>query len=232
MIGKIKHSIFENFSNEERKIISQIDNNFDPIDMAIIYEEFLNSIAEKVFVENREAIDRFMIDKEEILKKVQRDFSEDIKLRIASIKEAIKNGFSKETLWDNLESIYLSEIRLESEAIGLKGRVDRVKIERKNHLIVPYELKSREDNIFHSDELQLTAYAMLLEPYYRTVINKGVIEVGNKKQEIEITRANREEVLKIAEQIRNIEAIEPPPIQSNFKKCQYCDFREECMKLK
>lgn len=230
-IGKIKHSILENFSKQEEKLISQIDSNFDSIDLVFVYQDFLKNIAQKVFLENQEAINKFLIDKDDILKKVMGDFSEDIKLRVASIKDALAKGFVKEEIWKNLDYIYLSEIRLESEAIGLKGRVDRIKVSRSDNTIIPYELKSREDNIFHSDELQLTAYAMLLEPFYKTIIRKGIIEVGNTKKELLITQENKDEVLKIADLIRNIEGSEPPPILSNFKKCQYCDFKEECAKL-
>ncbi len=231
-IGILKHSILENFSKEEKKLVSQIDSNFDSLDLAFIYEDFIKNIAAKVFLENISLIDKFLIDRDDILKKILRDFSEDIKLRIISIKEAISKGFVKEEIWNNLDSVYISEVKLESQAIGLKGRVDRIKVSKKDNIIVPYELKSREDKIYHSDELQLTAYAMLLEPHYHTVIKKGVVEVGNNKQEIDITQENKDEVLKIADLIRNVETNEPPPILSNFNKCRNCDFKEECMKLK
>jgi CRISPR-associated protein Cas4 len=230
-IGILKHSILENFSKEEKKIVSQIDSNLDSIDLAFIYEDFLKNIAARVFLDNAKLIEKFLIDKDDILRKILRDFSEDIKLRIASIKKAMEKGFVKEEIWNNLDSIYISEVKLESEALGLKGRVDRIKVSREDNTVIPYEIKSREDNIYHSDELQLTAYAMLLEPYYRTVISKGVIEVGNRKQEIPITPENKSEVLKIADSIRNIESNDPPPILSNFNKCRNCDFKEECMKL-
>jgi CRISPR-associated protein Cas4 len=231
-IGRIKHSIIENFSKEEEKLISKIDNNFDSVDLVFVYEDFIKNLANSVFIANKDSINQFLIDKDDILKKVLRDFSEDIKLRIASIRDALSRGFVKEELWKNLDSIYLSEIKLESDAIGLKGRVDRIQVSRKDNTIIPYELKSREDNIYHSDELQLTAYAMLLEPYYRTTIEKGIIEVGNNKKEIPITQANKDEVLKIADLIRNIKENSPPPMQSNFNKCRNCEFKEECMKLK
>lgn len=230
-IGKIKHNILENFSKKEQELISKLDSNVDALDLAFIYEDFLKNISKNIFEENQQAIDKFLIDKEDMLKKVLRDFSEDIRLRIDSIKKAMNNGFYKDEIWKNMDTVYLSEVPLESEAIGLKGRVDRIRISKKDNIITPFELKSREEKIFPSDEIQLTAYAMLLEPFYNTQVKKGIVEVGNNKKEIDITRERKEEVLKIAEQIRNIENNSPPPILSNFNKCRYCDFQEECARL-
>jgi CRISPR/Cas system-associated exonuclease Cas4 (RecB family) len=39
-------------------------------------------------------------------------------------------------------------------------------ISKKENTINPVELKSRESQIYQSDELQLTAYAMILEERY------------------------------------------------------------------
>jgi CRISPR-associated protein Cas4 len=231
LIGMIKHSIFENFSNNEEKLVSQIDEKCDTLDIVFRYNELLKNTANSVFREKTDLIERFLVDKDDIFKKVSRDFTEDIKLRVQSIKESILKGFTKEKIWSNMDSLYYSEVKLESEDLGLKGRVDRVQVYRKNNLIIPYELKSREDNIFHSDELQLTAYAMLLEPKYHTKIEYGIVEVGNNRKEVPITEENRREVVQIVEAIRNIESNPVPPIQSSFNKCKTCDFREECMKL-
>ena len=233
LMGKIKHSILENFSKREQQFISNIDKDYDKLDLFFMYEDFLKNIANLVFIENMEMIEKFMIDKEDILKKVLRDFSEDIKLRIASIKEAIAKGFLKEKIYNNLDSIYLSEIRLESPAYGLRGRVDRILVSRKDNSIIPFELKSREERIFHSDEIQLTAYAMLLEDHYKILIPKGIVEVGNKRQEVQITSKMKDEVLSLANEIRNLQNPQAiiPPIQSNFNKCQNCEFKEACMSL-
>jgi CRISPR-associated protein Cas4 len=230
-IGMIKHKILEDFSKKEQGLVEKFDENFDNLDLVFMYQDFIKTISKMVFVENRTLIDKFLIDPEDILKKVLRDFGEDIKLRVKTIKDALNKGYKKETLWKNLDSIYLSEIKLESEELGLKGRVDRILISRKDNSVIPFELKSREERIFLSDELQLTAYAMLLEQQYSQKILKGIVEVGNNKQEIEISEEKRKEVLKIAEEIRNLNEGQIPPIQSNFNKCRNCEFREECMKI-
>lgn len=231
VIGRIKHKILEDFSKKEPEIVSKFDENFDSVDMVFMYEDYIKTISKLIFIENQNLIQKFLIDPEDILKKVLRDFAEDIKLRVKTIKEAISKGHRKENLWKNLDTLYLSELKLESAELGLKGRVDRILLSRKDNSVIPFELKSREEKIFPSDELQLTAYAMLLEYQYSQKISRGIVEVGNKKQEIDISEERRREVLSLIEQIRNLKEGLIPPIQSNFNKCRNCEFREECMKI-
>ncbi len=231
VIGRLKHNILESFSKQEEKFISKIDKDYDKVDLAFMFEDFLKSIATIIFIENDGVIKKFMIDSDDIMKKVFRDFSEDIRLRIQSIKEKTSSGIFGKDIWTSLDLIYISEMKVESESIGLRGRVDRVLISKKDGSVIPFELKSREDKIFHSDEIQLTAYAMLLEEKYSRKISAGIVEVGNNKKEVPITDENKNEVLQLVDKIRNIEDNPAPPILSNFNKCRYCEFQEECSKL-
>ena len=127
-----------------------------------------------------------------------------------------------------MDSVFISELKLESEELGLKGRVDRVEIDRKNNLIIPYELKSRNEKIYLSDQIQLTAYAMLLEFLHKKKIDKGFIESGSNKSEFLITPEDKNNVLTLAEEVRNLKQGLPPPILSNFNKCKNCSMRDIC----
>lgn len=231
LIGKLKHNIIENFSKKEEQLIKRIDKKYDKVELSIIYSEFIKEIAELVFSINKQSIDAFNLSREEVLKKTIKDFSYDLKIRIENIEKKLSEGFLGEELWKNLDSLYVSELKLESENLGLKGRVDRVEIIKKENIIIPYELKTREDKIFHSDEIQLTAYAMLLEDLYKTKIEKGFVESGENKKEIEIKEENKDKVLKIADEIRNLKLNLPPLMQSNFNKCKSCSLNEDCPKL-
>lgn len=228
LIGKMKHQTLEAFSKKEKELVVKIDKDQDKLDLVFMYEQFLKEITEKIFKENIRAVESFRINKEEVIKKIIGDFLEDIKLRVQNIKKKLGLGFFGEELWKNLDSIYISELSLESESLGLRGRVDRIEISRIDNNIIPYELKTRESKIFPSDEIQLTAYAMLLEDHYRKKIDKGIVEINNKKQELEITEEKKQEVLRLADEIRNMKENFAPPMLSNFNKCRSCSFNEIC----
>lgn len=131
-------------------------------------------------------------------------------------------------MWENLSPKYFSEYRLESEALGLKGRVDRFSLEKTPKLkIIPFEIKNRGGEIYHEDEVQITAYTMLLEDKFKVPIKTALIESGKIKHKIEINTETKKQVLEIAEKIRNLKTT-PPPIPSNFNKCRYCGLSEFC----
>ena len=231
IIGRIRHAILEDFSKHEKFFVKGIFKNYEKIDLVFMYEDFFKKIADKVFLENSTSIEKFLVDKQDILKKMLSGFSEDMKLRIESIKSGLNKGYFGKDLWDNLDSIYLSEIRVESETLKLRGRVDRIELQKNENNVIPYEIKSRDDRVFPSDELQLTAYAMLLEDMYKMQIKKGIIELGNKKHELEITEKNKSRVLQIADKIREMHKNPAPEMQSNFNKCSQCDLKEQCIGL-
>jgi len=226
--GKMRHNILEFFSKREKELVTGIDKDLDKIDLVFLYENFIKEIANNVFIENTKAVEGFRIDKEEFMKKLMKNFLEDIKLRVTSIKEKLKEGLFKENLWNSLDTVYISELSLESENLGLRGRVDRVEIQKKENKIIPYELKTRDEKIYPSDEIQLTAYAMLLEDYYKIKIPRGIVESGSLKKEIPITEENKSQVFKIADEIRNLNKALVPPMLSNFNKCKSCMFNEFC----
>ena len=124
---------------------------------------------------------------------------------------------------ENLSPKYLSELSIESEDLGLKGRIDRVKIYSE---IIPYEIKTRAE-VYEGDRIQLAGYALLLESKFNQKIEKGVVETETSNQEVALTQELKERVLEIAEEIRNFEKNEPE-FPANFQKCQKCVFNKEC----
>jgi len=226
--GKLRHNILESFSKKEESLVKSIVKDCEPEELLFSYQTFLRDIAREIFMKNNNLIEGFSIDRTELFKKILKNFDADIVIRIVSIKKAISEGFFGEDLWKNLKPKYISEMKLESEILGLKGRIDRVEFNEDK--IIPYELKSRDNKIFFSDEIQLTAYAMLLEDSYKKIIQEGVVECSGKKQKIEIKQENKNIVLDIAEKIRNIDAF-VPEMPSSFGKCANCDLREECLRM-
>jgi CRISPR-associated protein Cas4 len=231
LMGKLKHQILEVFSKNEENIVRNIEKDYDKLELVFIYEDFIIKLGNQIFHENEKAIANFDINRDELIKKVLKDFSQDLRLRVSSIKEKLKLGIFRDELWNSLDSLFVSELKLESSELGLRGRVDRVEIVKSTNEIIPYEVKNREEKVYHSDEIQLAAYALLLSEHYKTQVKRAFIESGNTKQEIPITEELKKEVLELIEKIRNMENSPPPAMLSNFNKCRSCEFQEECMKL-
>ena len=53
LMGKLKHQVLEIFSNNEERIVTNIDKDYDKIDLVLIYENFIKDIAEGIFEDNK-----------------------------------------------------------------------------------------------------------------------------------------------------------------------------------
>ena len=234
--GSIRHKVLEYFSNKEQQMIENLELILDSktINQIIkFYTNFLNQIIKKVFLQNRKLIYAFKINMNELKKKILNSLKNDIQLRAEAIEQTAKKGHKGPALWENLSPKYLSELKLESETLGLKGRADRVMFNLEQDIIIPYELKTRPtEKIWPSDEIQLTAYTMLLEEFYKTPISLAILESGNTKHELIITESMKQKVIDLLQEVNQVlNQTTPPRFPFNFSKCQNCFFEDACNNL-
>lgn len=118
------------------------------------------------------------------------------------------------------------EIYIESKELGLKGKVD-VFEDREG---VPVERK-RGDDYYPNDEIQLTAYCLLLEEAMDEVVDEGVIYLfgTDRRHRIQITEWHRNKLQEVLTKIREMDVTTPPPFTDNPAKCEKCSTREYCM---
>ncbi|MFH1500523.1 MAG: CRISPR-associated protein Cas4 [archaeon] len=165
---------------------------------------------------------KFNIDKNEFASSINKLMDSEISLRSTSVSAGIKKGLLGKELWRGITPKYLSEYKIQSENLGLRGRIDRIKFEGE---VVPFEVKTRA-GVYESDKLQLAAYALLLEEEFNKKVSTGVIEHTEGKEEIFIEQALKDKVLEIADVIRKMK--DSPEMPSNFNKCEKCFYKQKC----
>ena len=231
--GLIRHEVVEKFANNEKYIILNFTQKLEKQDIVNSFQNLLNNLNEIIIEKHKPTINRFAISSKELIKKINIQMRNDFQLRAIAISNTMDKGFLSSELWTNLKPKYISEMRLKSEKLGLKGRADRVMIA--DETIIPFELKTRAvEKIYPSDEIQLTSYAMLLEEKYNTKIPLAILESGNTKHELTITNENKNKVIELIKEINNlIEQSEQanPKFPNSFSKCQGCELEEECANL-
>jgi len=225
--GRIRHEVFEKFGkNEESFVRANNMEHFSEEEIKKLYKNYVNMIISEVIESNKEIIFNFKIEEFELVKKILDSFSKEINLRADSLAKTIRKGFKGDEIWENLSPKYYSELNVLSEEIGLKGRVDRVMEE--GNKIIPFELKTRSDEkVYFSDEIQVCAYAMMLEEIYNVSIGSGIVEAGNQRYEVLVDDAKRKKVLEIINEILNLNS-ENAKYPSNFSKCEKCFFKKIC----
>lgn len=125
---------------------------------------------------------------------------------------------------------WISELYLESEQLGLKGKIDVLDLEGENP--VPVERKrSQSGTIYWNDEIQVAAYGLLLEERLDSQIREGVVYLWetDERIRIEIKASHREAVMDYVWEIQHMNPNEIPPLVDNANKCEKCSTREYCM---
>ncbi len=125
---------------------------------------------------------------------------------------------------------WVNELYLESEELGLKGKIDILDLQ--SDQVVPVERKRAESGDYYkSDELQLAGYCMLLEEYLDEPVRQGAIYLyeTDQRMHIPITESHREAVREQIEMIQSMTVNSIPPLTDNPKKCEACSARTYCM---
>ena len=125
---------------------------------------------------------------------------------------------------------WLNELYLESEKLGLKGKIDVLDLDGTR--TVPVERKRAESgDYYRSDELQLAGYCMLLEEHLDEPVREGAIYLyeTDQRMHVPITDEHRDAVEEQVEAMRSMTVDQIPPLTDNPNKCEACSAREYCM---
>ncbi len=124
-----------------------------------------------------------------------------------------------------------------SEKLGIAGKVDRL-LKRDGEWVV-YEhkkgrsyQKGKEQIAWDSDQVQLTAYALLVEEAYGRIVKEGRIRYhGNHALvKVEITDELRKRTIEAIQRAKEISgSVERPPITENQKLCIHCSLAPVCL---
>lgn len=124
---------------------------------------------------------------------------------------------------------WTNELYLRSDKHGLYGKID---VLDENDTLTPVERKRAESGTyFESDELQLTAYCMLLEDNVPESVNVGYIYThsNDKRHIVRITDWHREQIKQIVSIIQEMSVDDIPPLTDNPNKCEKCSTRKYCL---
>jgi len=127
---------------------------------------------------------------------------------------------------------WFNELYLESEAVGLKGKIDVIEMD--DGRMLPVERKRAESGEYYrSDEIQLAGYCLLLEDHIGELVQEGVIYLyaTDQRMHVPITDDHREAVHQTVQEIQNMRVSEVPPLVDNPNKCESCSTRQYCMPM-
>jgi len=142
---------------------------------------------------------------------------------------AISSNLSMNTDFYSYEFIQEEPI-LCSDKFGISGRPDRLL--RKNEIMAPSIIRTGnmpDNGIWNSERLALTAYSILVEEKYNSIVEKGFVEYARwgKVRQCIIKRHERRQVLRIRDMIKRIQDGFMPE-RPKGAPCEYCNFVGIC----
>lgn len=119
---------------------------------------------------------------------------------------------------------------LRSDKFGLTGSPD--KLIKNGDEVAPSIIKTGampENGVWKNDRIQLTAYAILVEEIYNTVVTRGFVEYARwgTVREVTIKRHERRSVLQLRDRVRKIKEGFMPEKPSDAP-CERCGFKGIC----
>jgi CRISPR-associated exonuclease Cas4 len=232
LIGKLTHELIKGFNEIIRSNIWSLnkDMSIEEISKAIWSDipEYIEKCCSK-----KEYHD--IIDSEEIgdvCKHLEDQFRLDSFIYVFKSLKMLEMEMSGDEIVDILFPPSMVEFNLESRAIGLRGKIDRIEID--DGIYLPIMIKTGvppSKGVWKSHAMQITAYALLMEESFKREVLMGYVDyvqIGTRKAVL-INQQLREKFYTIFNEMENMLIDEyVPKANPNKNKCEKCDFEEFC----
>ena len=233
VLGSLRHEIYDFINQSEEKIVSSIKEKIQYNELIAKYKKFYSRSLREKIIKNKSRIREVNLDIVDVFKRTWPLILDEAETRAKNIFDFIQkyNVYGLE-LWEKLTPKIISEIRLDSNNLQLKGIVDKVEIYEDCY--VPIELKTGKmpkDGMWPGHRIQIAAYAMLIEEKFKTNVKEAFIYYLDAKEtrQISINPFMKEEIMNLVKEVQELlKTHELPNYCENKNKCVNCGLRETC----
>ena len=232
VLGSIRHSVFEEANKADEEIVKGLDRQMDLEDVFSRYKERYMKILKDSIIKNKPKIDEFSLVQDDVFESMAGSVIEEARQRSENVFRFMeKNNVFGEELWQKLTPKILSEFGVQSDALGLRGIVDKIEIYE--DFMIPIELKTGkapDEGAWPSHKLQIAAYMAMLNEKTREVrCGKLVYLDHNKTVEIVNNPFIEEEVKAAIERAKALLSSKmPPDFVKSGNKCDACGLKRQC----
>ena len=233
VMGTIRHETYDNINKKEEEIVTSIIKKLSLEELQNIYKQKYLQILRKALANNKKRLDEVNINMLQAYKKSFPFILEESSIRATNIFNFMEaNNIFGEELWQKLTPKIISELRIVSEELKLKGIIDQVHVYETEY--VPFELKTGKmpkDGVWPSHRIQIAAYSLLLQEKFNKPIKEGFVFYldSKEKRHIAINPFMKEEVKQIVNEVISLlESKELPDFCNNENKCRSCGLKATC----
>jgi len=141
VLGSLRHEIYEFINKTEEKIVISIEKKPQYDELLSKYKNFYSRALREKIIKNKSRIKNVNLDIVDVFKRTWPLILEEAESRAKNIFGFIQkyNVYGLE-LWEQLTPKIISEIRIDSNTLQLRGIVDKIEIYENGY--VPIELKT------------------------------------------------------------------------------------------
>lgn len=231
--GTVRHETYDLINKTEESLVKSITQ---PIELPLLkdkYKKHYQSLLRKAVIKNKQRIIEVDILPLDLFEKTLPLIRLEAETRAEDIyRFIIKHNLYGEELWEKLTPKIISELRIESKNLGLKGIIDQIEVYDSGY--VPVELKTGKapkEGVWPGHKIQLAAYALLTEEKFKQEVKEGFVTYLDTQQRrhIPINQFLRLEVIELVEKVnRLITNLNLPNITENENKCNACSLKDTC----
>lgn len=233
VMGSIRHETYDKINKAEERIVTSISKGIGLEALQALYRQECLKMLRKSIADSRKRLEGINISPLDAYRKHSNFIIEESLARASNVFSFIEsNNVFGEELWQKLTPKIISEIRIESDTLRLKGIIDQVHVYENE--FVPFELKTGkmpQDGVWPSHRIQLAAYSMLIEEYFSKPVKEGFVVYldSREKRHIAINPFMKEEINSLVNDVRALlESKKLPDFCDNENKCRKCGLRETC----
>jgi len=233
VMGSIRHETYDSINKKEEEIVTSITEKYDSEHIQALYKQKYLRILRKAIANNKKRLEEVNISMLEAYRKSFPFIMEESSIRANNIFSFIEsNKIFGEELWQKLTPKIISELRVESDELKLKGIIDQVHVYGDEY--VPFELKTGRtpsDGVWPSHRIQIAAYSLLLQEKFNKQVKDGfVVYLDTKeKRHISFNPFMKQEIKQLVDEvIALLESKELPDFCNNENKCKKCGLRQTC----
>lgn len=208
-----------------------------------LYKDRYDAILRKILYEKRFKLEKYDLSISSTFDELCKILHTEAEFRAANISNFIKlNNIYESRLWDELTPKFISEFNICSEALKIKGRIDKIGVFKAGNKnckdalqYVVYELKSKSPQkdgiIWKSEKIQLGAYMLITNDVYKQNIDYGFIQYlkDGTILKLSMNPALKDEILNYRDKVMQLLASHvAPPLINNENKCRLCGINKIC----
>ena len=231
--GTIRHEAHEKINDVEEELVKKITKSQTLKDLQEMYKKEYSEILRGTIRKYKKELLELELNLGETFKVMWPFILNESMIRSLNIFTfSQKYNLYGEELWTKLVPKIVSEFSIESQALGIRGRVDQ--IEKYETEFVPYELKTGkmpEKGVWPGHRIQLGAYLLMLQEKANKPIREGFIRYldTNETRQITMNPFLRDEIIELIKKVNLLlKAKSLPGYVDNENKCNACELKDDC----